>query len=68
MAVTVLLKKFQFNDHAYRNLWAYRELEMQKLTTQNGGEGQKMKIQFAIGIKTVGGIFMKFRIWFRCQK
>ena len=26
------------------NLWVYRELEMQKLTTQNGGEGQKMKI------------------------
>ena len=26
------------------NLWAYRELEMQKLTTQNEGEGQKMKI------------------------
>ena len=26
------------------NLWAYRELEMQKLSTQNGGEGQKMKI------------------------
>ena len=26
------------------NLWASRELEMQKITTQNGGEGQKMKI------------------------
>ena len=26
------------------NLWASRELEMQKLTTQNGREGQKMKI------------------------
>ena len=26
------------------NLGAYRELEMQKLTTQNGREGQKMKI------------------------
>ena len=49
------------------NLWAYRELEMQKITTQNGG-GLKMKIPFAIGIKTVGGIFMKFRIWFRCLK
>ena len=26
------------------HLWSSRELEMQKLTTQNGGGGQKMKI------------------------
>ena len=26
------------------NLWATKRIEIQKLTTQNGGEGQKMKI------------------------
>ena len=52
------------------NLGAYRELEMQKLSTQidEGGGGLKMKIPFATGIKTVGRIFIKVRIWFRCLK
>ena len=30
-----------------------------------GGGSQKIKIPFAIGIKTAEGIFMKFRIWIR---
>ena len=52
-----------------RNLWAYRGLEKNYPTKMTGeGGGLKMKIPFAIGIKTVGGIFMKFRIWFRCLK